>query len=360
VTAPWLSVVVPTYNGAAYLPAALESVAAQADDGVEVVAVDDGSTDATPAILESFAGRLRLTVVRRRVGNWVANTNLGLEHARGEWVCFLHQDDLWRPGRLAAVRRARIAAEMDSGNARESGRLCPELVHARIPRRPRRPLLGVRENGLLDRNSYPARIPALILSAADFITATGRPAGVWRCPLAPGPRGNDPAHVAARLLVQNFVPLPTAVFRRSDALAVGGLDPDLWYTADWDFWLKLAARGPTRYLPQPLAAFRLHPESQTVKRSGGLDGFRRQHDVIWERHWPAWRDRVANPERIEAAARLSVEVNVLLAGLLHRGGVNWRLAAAALQAGPAAWGHFVSASRFFERVIARIRAGLVR
>jgi glycosyltransferase involved in cell wall biosynthesis len=314
VTAPWLSVIVPTYNGAAYLPAALDSVVAQNDPNVEVIALDDGSTDETPSILRSFGNRLQIKVISRRIGNWVANTNLGLEHARGEWVCFLHQDDLWRPGRMTAVRPA-----------------------------------------LAETN------PALLLTAAEFITAAGRPVGLWRCPLAPGATGNSPSHVASRLLVQNFVPLPTAVFRRGDALAVGGLDPDLWYTADWDFWLKLATRGSTRYLPQPLAAFRLHPESQTVKRSGGMDDFRRQHDVIWERHWPIWRDKLANPERVEAAARLSVEMNVLLAGLLHRGGASWRrLLTASLNASPAAWMHFVNSSRFFERVSARIRAGLIR
>jgi glycosyltransferase involved in cell wall biosynthesis len=314
VSVPWLSVIVPTFNGAAYLPAALESVVAQNDSNIEVIAVDDGSTDETPAILKSFAGRLRLKEISRRVGNWAANTNLGLAQAAGEWACFLHQDDLWRPGRLAAVRRA-----------------------------------------IAETN------PSLLLTAAEFITTKGRPVGKWRCPLAPGPSCNTPAHIAGRLLVQNFVPLPGAVFRRAEALAIGGLNPDLWYTADWDFWLKLAARGPTRYLPQPLAAFRLHPESQTVKRSGGIEDFRRQHDIIWERHWPIWRDQHANPERVEAAARLSVEMNVLLAGLLHRGGTDWRrLLTACVKASPAAWGHFVNSSRFFERITARIRAGLIR
>lgn len=313
-SAPWLSVIVPTFNGAAYLPAALDSLVAQRDPDIELIAVDDGSTDETPAILESFAGRLKLTVISRRIGNWVANTNFGLERASGEWACFLHQDDLWRPGRLAPVRRA-----------------------------------------IAETN------PALLLTAAEFITTKGRSVGKWRCPLAPGPSCNTPAHIASRLLVQNFVPLPGAVFRRADALAVGGLDPDLWYTADWDFWLRLAARGRTRYLPQPLAAFRLHRESQTVKRSGGIEDFRRQHDIIWERHWPIWRDRLANPERVEAAARLSVEINVLLAGLLHRGGIDWRrLLTACVKANPAAWGHFVNSSRLLERVAARIRGGLIR
>jgi GT2 family glycosyltransferase len=279
-----------------------------------VIAVDDGSTDRTPAILESYSDRFPLTVVNRHIGNWVANTNLGLERARGEWACFLHQDDLWRRGRLAAIRRALAENE-----------------------------------------------PTLLLSAAHFVTTSGRVVGTWRCPLASGPRGNSPAHVASRLLVQNFVPLPTAVFHRADALAVGGLDPELWYTADWDFWLKLAARGRTRYLPQALAAFRLHPESQTVKRSEGIDGFRRQHDVIWERHWPLWRNRIPFPERVESAARLSVEVNLLLAGLLHRGGSNWRrLTSAAFLARLSGTTHFINSSRIFERSLARVRAGLIR
>jgi glycosyltransferase involved in cell wall biosynthesis len=333
VRGPWLSVLMPTFNGAAYLGQALQSIASQGPADLEIVAVDDGSTDATLAILGDYARRLPLKIIERRAGNWVANTNLGLEHARGEWVCLLHQDDLWRPGRLAAVRRA-IGISSTSPSASEDSSLALGL--GQVP-------------------------PNLILTAAKFITAKGRSVGTWRCPLAPGPVGNAPAHVASRLLVQNFVPLPGAVFRRDDALAVGGLDPDLWYTADWDFWLKLAARGQTRYLPQALAAFRIHPESQTIKRSGGIDGFRRQHDIVWERHWPIWRDRLADPDRVEAAARLSLEVNVSLASLLHRGGTDWRrLAAAVFRAGPAGSAQYVNSSRLFERMIARVRAGLVR
>lgn len=105
-TAPWLSVILPTYNGAAYLPTALESVVAQGDRNIEVIAVDDGSSDQTLTILDSFANRLCLNVIQRRIGNWVANTNLGLEHAQGEWACLLHQDDLWRPGRIRTLQDA--------------------------------------------------------------------------------------------------------------------------------------------------------------------------------------------------------------------------------------------------------------
>jgi GT2 family glycosyltransferase len=313
VSAPWLSVIVPTYNGAAFLPASLESVCAQADPAIEIIAVDDGSTDGTLAILADYARRLPLTVLTRRVGNWAANTNLGLERARGEWACFLHQDDLWRPGRLAGIRRT-----------------------------------------LAD-----GPLPALLLHAADFIDPAGHTVGRWRCPLPPGPRGSAPEQTAARLLVQNFVPLPVAAFRRENALRVGGLDPELWFTADWDFWLKLAACGPTRYLPVALAAFRLHPSSQTVTRSDRSAAFRRQYETVRDKHWDRWRGRLADPRRVAAAGRLAVDVNVALAARHHGEPVDWRRLLSAASVGPGTWGYFVRNSRVVERVLARLRAGLV-
>lgn len=97
---PWLSVIVPTYNGAAYLAQTLASIECQVDGNIEVIAVDDGSSDATLAILNAYSSRLPIRTIRRgRIGNWVANTNFGLAEARGEYVSFLHQDDLWLPGR---------------------------------------------------------------------------------------------------------------------------------------------------------------------------------------------------------------------------------------------------------------------
>jgi hypothetical protein len=79
---------------------------------------------------------------------------------------------------------------------------------------------------------------------------------------------------------------------------------------------------------------------------------------VWEHHWPRWRATLADRDRIEAAARLSVEVNLFLAGLLHRGGIDWRrLMKAVLGSGLGDWAHFVTASRIGERVLARLRAG---
>src|ERR1700722_16897379 len=102
---PLLSVVVPTYNGEKFIAAALESVREQCDEATELVIVDDGSTDHTLDIVRDFASVLPIRLITPgRLGNWVAVSNLGLREAIGDWVCFLHQDDLWLPGRLARLR----------------------------------------------------------------------------------------------------------------------------------------------------------------------------------------------------------------------------------------------------------------
>src|SRR4051812_48632691 len=92
---PWLSVVIPTYNGERYLPATLESVKGQDLSGLELIAIDDGSSDSTVDILENYRDTLPLQIIRgARSGNWVKSTNRALSLAHGEYACFLHQDDL--------------------------------------------------------------------------------------------------------------------------------------------------------------------------------------------------------------------------------------------------------------------------
>ncbi len=307
---PWLSVIVPTYNGAAYLDQALESIAAQGDDGVEVVAVDDGSTDGTTSILERYTRRLQLRIeTRGRVGNWVANSNRALQLARADHVCFLHQDDLWLPGRLRVLR--------------------PLLEHAGES--------------------------ALVLHPTRFVNSRGQSLGLWRCPLAAGLHSSE--QVIERLLVQNFIAIPAPIFSRRTALDVGGLDEKLWYTADWDLWLKLAARGTTFYHTKPLAAFRVHGGSQTMQGTTRADEMRRQLEVVLNRHLTLWQQRRPGYSRIGAVARLSVELNHVLAAVAAGRVPSWRrLVQSVLSLGLSDCHRYLRDSRIVERVQARVRA----
>ena len=97
--APRVSVVIPTYNYARYLGASIASVLNQRTEGLEVIVVDDGSTDETPAVLEDLA-HPRLRVIRTERGGISAARNRGLDEAQGEFVAFQDADDRWRPGKL--------------------------------------------------------------------------------------------------------------------------------------------------------------------------------------------------------------------------------------------------------------------
>src|SRR5208282_2144591 len=201
-----------------------------------------------------------------RIGNWVAVSNLGLREATGDWACFLHQDDLWLPGRIARLR-----GEMESAEG------------------------------------------ALILHNAKFVGPVGQEIGPWTCPL---PEGDvPPDQFIERLLIQNFIAIPSPVFRRSAAIGsggLGGLDEALWFAADWDLWLRLGALGPIRFIAETLSAFRVHPASQTAARRLLPNEWEQQLTTVLARHV---QNRPATSKfsvSVERVAMASVAVNSAL------------------------------------------------
>lgn len=94
---PLVSVIIPVYNGARFLRAALESVFAQTYRPFEVIVVDDGSADESGSIAQSFPEVLYIQQANQGVA---AARNNGIDAARGEFYAFLDQDDLWKPEKL--------------------------------------------------------------------------------------------------------------------------------------------------------------------------------------------------------------------------------------------------------------------
>jgi len=98
---PRVSVVIPAYNGEAYLEACLASVCAQTAPPLEVLVIDDGSTDRTAAIAQAFAARDgRVRCIRQENTGVSAARNRGVAEAAGDWIAFLDGDDLWLPEKL--------------------------------------------------------------------------------------------------------------------------------------------------------------------------------------------------------------------------------------------------------------------
>lgn len=309
---PWLSVLIPTYNGEEYLPFALNSIAAQQDNGVECIAIDDGSTDKTLSILDAYRDKLTIKVLQReRKGNWSVNTNFALSYARGKYVCFLHQDDVWLKDRLKVMK---------------------ELT-----------------------SQFPQAV--LLLHPSIYLDHTGNYLGPWKCPLPSIPNIIEPEFMVEKLLIQNFIAIPAPIFKREIAEMVGGLDQASWYTADWDFWLKIACCGPSVYYPIPLTGFRIHPSSQTIVRSSYLNDFRSQLEGAAERHLKTWRVSQSRKKSTSKIAYFSILVNTGLAGSFHGNHQYlFMLLGNFIMLGPIGWHRYLRDSRIWERVSARLKA----
>ena len=95
-TRPLVSVIVPTYNYGRFLPDALRSIANQGCSDLEIIVIDDGSTDDTPDILAHWTDP-RLITVRQPNSGIIATRSVGLRLARGRYIAWLDADDMWRP-----------------------------------------------------------------------------------------------------------------------------------------------------------------------------------------------------------------------------------------------------------------------
>lgn len=109
---PLISCIVPVFNGERYLGEALDSILKQTYRPLEIIVVDDGSTDTTPAVAACHGDRIRY--VRQDNAGAPTARNIGLSLARGEFLAFLDSDDLWHPEKLECqMRRFEAHPELD-------------------------------------------------------------------------------------------------------------------------------------------------------------------------------------------------------------------------------------------------------
>jgi Glycosyltransferase like family 2 len=305
---PWLTVVMPSHRGEQWIDTALLSLDAERDEGIEVLLIDSGDTGAAREIAQKYSNRLQMRIFERRdLSSWHTKTNFGVEMAESEHISWLGVDDIWLPGRTAAAQ-------------------------AWIKAAPEAPLH---------------------FGPSEIIAEDGRKLGVWGCPL-PKECPLQPAFVTERLLIQNFVAAPAPVFRKDAWLNCGGLDENLWYTADWDMWLKLAACAPTYYHSEVTVGLRIHSGSLTAIGSRDTADFHRQMQTVLERHLSNLEN---SSKDIARAARASIAVNTALASASSGDFRGLPLAALRVASlGPAGMRRYCRDSRIIERLMPRLRA----
>lgn len=202
---PLVSFLLPVYNGSASLREALESLGRQTVRNFEIVAIDDGSSDASWDILASFPDA-RLRPIRHPVNRGLANTlNHCMEAARGRFFARMDQDDISHPERLD----------------RQLGHLAKHRHHGACG------------------------------SAVQVFRETSRQ-GIWRYPLRP-------EHVKACLTFASPCAHPTLLLRREVFEAGNLYDPEHELAEDWDFLDRVSRTWPISNLSVPLLDYRLSP-----------------------------------------------------------------------------------------------------
>ena len=203
---PLVSVVIPTYNSGRYIRDAVDSVLGQTYENIEVIFIDDGSTDDTKDILQQYGSKIRY-VFQNNAGPSAARNN-GIKLSSGEMVAFLDADDIWMPNKLELQ-----VALMQQYNA----------------------------VGLVGCGRYTIDSSGRII-AGPFITENCK----------------DMRALLQNIMVRPMLGTPTVLIRRECFNKVGLFDESLRGAEDWKMWIKFAKCYQIRFVEEPLVMIRVH------------------------------------------------------------------------------------------------------
>jgi glycosyltransferase involved in cell wall biosynthesis len=226
---PKVSIVIPTYNMADFLPVALESGLGQDYTDTEIIVVNDGSTDDTETAVRPYLPYIRYQ--RQENQGLVVTLNRGMEMATGRHICFLDADDA----------------------------LCPHSVSARVEQLDRNPRVG-----LVFGRDFEIDSLGKVIGLHDPFPGVKRPTVV----LSP--------QAFRWLLRGSSIQKSTVMIRRAAFERAGPFQQQSWPGEDWDMWLRIVAWHDLAYIPRPLAYRRVHRGSITAG-SYTVDSFRGSH-----------------------------------------------------------------------------------
>jgi glycosyltransferase involved in cell wall biosynthesis len=209
-----ISVVIPTYNYARFLPAALESVLGQTLPPDEIIVVDDGSTDETRDVVERYAARGVRYIRQESEGVSVAR-NRGIRESRGEFVAFLDADDEWLPEKL-------------------------ELQMSHFQQHPQAALVTGSEWEVDEEEGREPWLNRREPKGAEFLYP--------------------------HILVENLIGSPSLVLVRRRCLeTVGVFKEGMRLAQDWDLWIRMAMHCPVGVVDAPLIHYRRHSASVSAR-----------------------------------------------------------------------------------------------
>jgi len=209
---PLVTVITPAYNQGIFLRDTIESVLSQDYPNIELLVLNDGSTDDTEKILQEYTGRIKWET-QKNMGQ-TATINKGWRQTNGEIITWLNSDDTYLPGAVKAGVDYLLAHP-------ETGIVFADSVFTEA------------DGTHLERTR-----PVPIFNYKNFVTGC-----------------------------ENPISQPSSFIRREVLTKAGELDPTFYYFMDWDFWLRVGLYYPIVHIDGVWSTYRLHAESKTVSQS---------------------------------------------------------------------------------------------
>lgn len=234
--APTLSVIIPTYNRAEFARACVQSLQHSGVSDIEILVVDDGSTDDTAAVIAAFNSKHVIYLQQKNAGPAAARNN-GFHHSRGKYVAFLDSDDEWLPG------------------------VAPKMVE----------LLETHRS--VDVLFSDAKMGNAKVGYQSFVEIAGQAAFLELPHQSPEPgfRIFERTPFFRRMSVRNPVFIGALIMQREAFARAGMFDAELCGAADWELWMRMASQMTYGYWPGPLAIYTRHGDCMS-----------NDHDVMGE------------------------------------------------------------------------------
>ena len=250
-----VSVAIPVYNAQDTIAQTLDSLLAQTHPNLDIIVVDDGSTDATWEVLQPYADRVHL--IRQANAGIGAARNTSVQAARGDYIALLDADDLCMPSRMAMQLRYLqthpdvLLCSTDFGAFNADGPLAASYGAVYYTR------CSPARGGV--RARYP-QAERFALTPQEQALHGGREAidVFWGA-------------VYDELVQGNFIHPPTVMFRREALRLAGGFDPNIRIVCEWEWFVRVARCGPVAHLDLPLLDYRLSSTQISASPRTALD-----------------------------------------------------------------------------------------
>ncbi len=215
---PLVSIILPTYNCAAFLPHSIGTILLQTYNSYEIIVIDDGSTDNTKEVLHPFMQRIKYIRLEQNKGLPTAR-NIGIRSAQGKYIAFIDADDLWLPEKLQTdIEYFETHSEVS-------------MIYSKH--------INIDEKG------------------DDLDGNTKRQL----------PSGNIFTQLFSE---QNFIITSSVVVRKEVFETTGLFDEQLFNCQDWDMWLRIAFHFQVAGINKPLVKYRHNPHSLSKNRNNVL------------------------------------------------------------------------------------------